>query len=107
MKKLIIFTGALLLLVAGIVGFFAIRPMTAQEALILKNVEAIARGENGGGIVIKNCYGAFHPNKAGNDYYATCSGAQNGDIMYQCGAVSIFEPLWGVTAVYQCWEPVY
>ncbi|HCC51592.1 MAG TPA: hypothetical protein DEQ30_05635 [Porphyromonadaceae bacterium] len=45
MKKLIIFAGALLLLAAGTAGFFASRPMSAQEALILKNVEAIARGE--------------------------------------------------------------
>lgn len=46
MKKLIIFAGAMLLLAAGTVGFFASRPMSAQEALILKNVEAIARNEN-------------------------------------------------------------
>ncbi|HCC51590.1 MAG TPA: hypothetical protein DEQ30_05625 [Porphyromonadaceae bacterium] len=45
MKKLIIFAGALLLLAAGTAGFFASRPMTAQEALILRNVEAIAQGE--------------------------------------------------------------
>ena len=45
MKKLIIFAGAMLLLAAGTVGFFANRPMSTQEALILKNVEAIASGE--------------------------------------------------------------
>ncbi len=45
MKKLIIFAGAMLLLAAGTVGFFANRPMSAQEALILKNVEAIADPE--------------------------------------------------------------
>ena len=45
MKKLIIFAGALLLLAAGTAGFFANRPMSAQEALILRNVEALARGE--------------------------------------------------------------
>ncbi len=48
MKKLIIFAGAMLLLAAGTVGFFANRPMSAQEALILRNVEAIAQGEVGG-----------------------------------------------------------
>ena len=45
MKKLIIFAGAMLLLAAGTAAFFASRPMSAQGALILKNVEAIARGE--------------------------------------------------------------
>ncbi|HCC51594.1 MAG TPA: hypothetical protein DEQ30_05645, partial [Porphyromonadaceae bacterium] len=51
--KLIIFAGALLLLAVGTVGFFASRSMSAEEALILKNVEAIAQNENGGGNVCK------------------------------------------------------
>ena len=34
------------MLAAGTVTFFASQPMNAQEALILKNVEAIARNEN-------------------------------------------------------------
>ena len=46
MKKMIIFAGAMLLLAAGTVGFFANRPMSAEEALILKNAEAIAQGES-------------------------------------------------------------
>ena len=45
MKKMIIFAGAMLLLAAGTVGFFANRPMSAQEALILRNVAAIAQNE--------------------------------------------------------------
>ena len=65
MKKLIIFAGAMLLLAAGTAGFFANRPMSAQEALILKNVEAIAQGEtnpecpNGchEGYLTCHCYG--------------------------------------------------
>ena len=36
----------MLLLAAGTMGFFASRPMSAQEALILKNVEALASGED-------------------------------------------------------------
>ena len=52
MKKLIIFAGAMLLLAAGTVGFFANRPMSAEEALILRNAEAIAQAEQFGDIVI-------------------------------------------------------
>ena len=46
MKKMIIFAGAMLLLAAGTVGFFANRPMSAEEALILRNVAAIAQNES-------------------------------------------------------------
>ena len=42
MKKLKFFAGALLLLVTGSVIFLANKPMTAREALILRNVEALA-----------------------------------------------------------------
>ncbi len=37
--------------------------------------------DDGGGIVIKKCYTVFSSNIANDDYYASCSGAQNGSIM--------------------------
>ena len=64
MKKLIIFAGAMLLLAAGTAGFFASRPMSAQEALILRNVEAIAQGEPGGLPV--ECYDKYEAYAGGS-----------------------------------------
>ena len=61
----------------------------------------------GGGMVVKKCYTIFSNNKAGYDYYASCSGNQNGDIMYQCAAISMFQPAWGVTLEFDCYQPVY
>ncbi len=65
MKKLIIFAGAMLLLAAGTVGFFASRPMSAQEALILKNVAAIAQGEGGS----SNNWACWSQEKKGTGYW--------------------------------------
>lgn len=45
-KKLLLLTDALTVAALS-VAIFAHKPLTAQEALLLKNVEAIASGENG------------------------------------------------------------
>ena len=80
MKKLIIFAGALLLLAVGTVGFFASRSMSAEEALILKNVEAIASGE---GTPVGSCLRNSGPN---GEYGLRmfCDSRTDTDMIYPC-----------------------
>ena len=44
-KKSILLGGALLLTIAGSVVYSANKPMSAEEVLLMRNIEAIAKGE--------------------------------------------------------------
>ena len=49
MKKIMFLAGALIVAALSAAVFFTDKPLTEQEKLILRNVEAIAQNENGDG----------------------------------------------------------
>lgn len=67
-----------------------------KSDLTLNNIEALANGEGIDGIVLKNCYTLFSTEVDG-EYHATCSVNSDMDIIYECGAVTYYKPVWGVT----------
>ena len=74
----------LLLLAAGTAGFFASRPMSAQEALILKNVEALASGEDP--ISTQQCLNPlfFQANSGAASTYTLCAEGTDLSTTYAC-----------------------
>ena len=70
MKKLVFLAGALIVTALSAAVFFTDKPLTEQEKLILRNVEAIAQDETVGG------NGQCGQTKSVREFYGECGDSQ-------------------------------